>query len=151
MEKAQRMALFSCVCADCSHTPGDQSSGALVAAQKPALSGWWGNAAREAPRLGSQPGGTVPQALYTPAAVHQEKQMTGCPPPPYSQMGPCGRWGWGLVTTEGSDESKSSMLAGKTRTRIQRGGGVGPAPSPLTPSGSTWSSHSLLQTPGVAV
>ena len=118
MEKAQRMALFSCVCADCSHTPGDQSSGALVAAQKPALSGWWGNAAREAPRLGSQPGGTVPQALYTPAVVHQEKQMTGCPPPPYSQMGPCGRWGlvgpcsllFGAPLQPGSDEATPILM-----------------------------------------
>lgn len=37
----------------------------------------------------------------------------------HASLCPGGRWGWGLVTTECSDESESSTLAGKTRTGIQ--------------------------------
>lgn len=54
MEKAQRTALFSCVSLHCllTHPWGPKQWGSGGGSEACSLSGWWGDAAREAPEVG---------------------------------------------------------------------------------------------------
>lgn len=75
----------------------------------------------------------------------------------HASLCPGGRWGWGLVITECSDESESSTLAGKTRTGIQMERRSWPSPSPsphLGPHGPATLSyrlHGWLCEPGLPI